>query len=411
MGGVAAAVFGGAEAAGAGAAVVAAGDAAGMAVADALATGALTDIGGGLAMDATGALIDTATGSMLTDVGGGAFLNASTGALVDAAGSALPEISSGVFQTAAGDLVSASGEAMTQLGDGSLLNTVTGDIIDATGQSLGNLTSEGLQATDLTGSPLDQATGNITQTFDDGSTLTTDSAGNVISNTPAPADPLSLPSAADALKYGNLAKTAYNNLLAPATKALAGNTGFKAPTQGGLPSPSSSNSSIDTTGTPSGFLTPGLSTGNTNYTLGSGTTPALDLYSTPTNTGIQQAQTPAPNPATQSYAMGGDVQNNGAYQHNPSFFSEGGMENRYVQGEGNGTSDDVAAMLADGEFVIPADVVSRLGNGSSNAGAHVLDQFLSVVREDKNDHDPHELPPDSKGPLAYLEQAFKKAKA
>ena len=89
--------------------------------------------------------------------------------------------------------------------------------------------------------------------------------------------------------------------------------------------------------------------------------------------------------------------------------TEGGMENRYVQGDGDGTSDDVAAMLADGEFVIPADVVSRLGNGSSNAGAHVLDQFLSIVREDKNDHDPHELPPDSKGPLAYLAMAQKKA--
>lgn len=395
-------------------ATVAEGVAAGTTIAEGLATGALTDIGGGLAMDATGALIDTATGSMLTDVGGGAFLNASTGALVDAAGSALPEISSGVFQTAAGDLVSASGEAMTQLGDGSLLNTVTGDIIDATGQSLGNLTSEGLQATDLTGSSLDQATGNITQTFDDGSTLTTDSAGNVISNTPAPADPLSLPSAADALKYGNLAKTAYNNLLAPATKALAGKTGFNptAPgTTGGLPTTQTQTQAPATTTSGQRHLTPGLSSGNTNYTLGSGTTPGLDLYGTPTNTGIQQAQTPAPNPATQSYAMGGDVQNNGAYQHNPSFFSEGGMENRYVQGEGNGTSDDVAAMLADGEFVIPADVVSRLGNGSSNAGAHVLDQFLSVVREDKNDHDPHELPPDSKGPLAYLEQAFKKAKA
>jgi hypothetical protein len=409
MGGVAATIGIGAADAGT-AAVVAEGVAAGTTIAEGLATGALTDLGGGVLLDGTGALIDASTGTLLTDVGGGTFLNATTGALVDAAGSALPEVSSGVFQTAAGDLVSASGEAMTQLGDGSLLNTVTGDIIDATGQSLGNLTSEGLQATDLSGSSIDQATGNITQTFDDGSTLTTDSTGNVISNTPAPADPLSLPSAADALKYGNLAKTAYNNLLAPATKALAGNTGFNPTTPGttgGLPTTQTQTQAPATTTSSQRHLTPGLSSGNANYNLGSGTTPGLDLYGTPTNTGIQQSQ--APNPATQSYAMGGDVQSNVDYQHNPSFFSEGGMENRYVQGEGNGTSDDVAAMLADGEFVIPADVVSRLGNGSSNAGAHVLDQFLSVVRADKNDHDPHELPPDSKGPLAYLAQAQKKA--
>jgi hypothetical protein len=100
--------------------------------------------------------------------------------------------------------------------------------------------------------------------------------------------------------------------------------------------------------------------------------------------------------------------------HNPTFFSPGGlatMENTYVNGEGDGTSDSVAAMLADGEFVIPADVVSRLGNGSNNAGAKVLDNFLVTIREHAQKHDPKELPPDSKGPLAYLLDAKKKARA
>jgi hypothetical protein len=66
-------------------------------------------------------------------------------------------------------------------------------------------------------------------------------------------------------------------------------------------------------------------------------------------------------------------------------------------------------MLANGEFVIPADVVAALGNGSNDAGAHVLDQFLSVVREDNHSNEPDELPPKSKGPLDYLTQARKRA--
>lgn len=88
--------------------------------------------------------------------------------------------------------------------------------------------------------------------------------------------------------------------------------------------------------------------------------------------------------------------------HNPEFFSEGGLQNRYVRGEGDGTSDGVPAMLATGEFVIPADVVSALGNGDNNSGASVLDNFMESIRTHKQDHDPKELPPDSMGPLEYL---------
>ena len=98
--------------------------------------------------------------------------------------------------------------------------------------------------------------------------------------------------------------------------------------------------------------------------------------------------------------------------HNPQFFSEGGLgtlDNRYVKGDGNGTSDEVPAMLANGEFVIPADVVSALGNGSNDAGAGVLDQFLQTIREHRQKHDSKQLPPDSKGPLAYLLEAKKRA--
>jgi len=43
-------------------------------------------------------------------------------------------------------------------------------------------------------------------------------------------------------------------------------------------------------------------------------------------------------------------------------------------------NEDPAA-LSDGEYVIPADVVSHLGNGNSDAGAKVLDEMLSRVRK------------------------------
>jgi hypothetical protein len=109
---------------------------------------------------------------------------------------------------------------------------------------------------------------------------------------------------------------------------------------------------------------------------------------------------------------GGSIQN-APEGHNPQFFSEGGlgsMKNTYVKGDGDGTSDSIAAMLANGEFVIPADVVSSLGNGSNDSGAKVLDEFLRTIRAHKRKASPKGLPPDSKGALGYLETAKKKVK-
>lgn len=96
--------------------------------------------------------------------------------------------------------------------------------------------------------------------------------------------------------------------------------------------------------------------------------------------------------------------------HNPEFFSEGGLNNRYVKGRGDGTSDSIPAMLASGEFVIPADVVSGLGNGDNDSGAKVLDEFLKTIRRHKRRADVKKLPPDSKGPLGYLLEAKRKVR-
>jgi hypothetical protein len=68
--------------------------------------------------------------------------------------------------------------------------------------------------------------------------------------------------------------------------------------------------------------------------------------------------------------------------------AKGGMPPRFLSGGGDGMSDDIPAVigdkqparLADGEFVIPADVVSHLGNGSSKAGAKQLYSMMDKVR-------------------------------
>ena len=71
--------------------------------------------------------------------------------------------------------------------------------------------------------------------------------------------------------------------------------------------------------------------------------------------------------------------------------AKGGLPPRYLRGGGDGMSDSIKAnidgkqeaRLADGEFVVPADVVSHLGNGSSNAGAKRLYEMMNRVRKSR----------------------------
>jgi hypothetical protein len=134
------------------------------------------------------------------------------------------------------------------------------------------------------------------------------------------------------------------------------------------------------------------------------------------STGISGSLTPGLTKARLDYMLTGLPQSHaegGTIGHNPQFFSEGGlgsMNNTFVKGNGDGTSDSVPAMLANGEFVIPADIVSGLGNGSNDAGAQVLQEFLKVIREHKHSAKANKLPPKSKGPLAYLTNAKRKVK-
>jgi len=86
--------------------------------------------------------------------------------------------------------------------------------------------------------------------------------------------------------------------------------------------------------------------------------------------------------ALMGYARGGKV----------TGYAQGGMmqgQGYYLGGSTDGMADQIPATinnaeparLSDGEFVIPADVVSHLGNGNSDAGADVLYTMMGRVRK------------------------------
>lgn len=54
-----------------------------------------------------------------------------------------------------------------------------------------------------------------------------------------------------------------------------------------------------------------------------------------------------------------------------------------VKGPGTGRSDEIPALLSDGEYVIDAETVAMLGDGSSEAGAKRLDDFRVSIRKHK----------------------------
>jgi len=84
-----------------------------------------------------------------------------------------------------------------------------------------------------------------------------------------------------------------------------------------------------------------------------------------------------------AYARGGSLNLRG---------HRGSLDPMFTRGAGDGMSDSIPAYIdggsvsepirvADGEYIVPADAVSHLGNGSSNAGAKKLDKMVSTVRK------------------------------
>ena len=64
--------------------------------------------------------------------------------------------------------------------------------------------------------------------------------------------------------------------------------------------------------------------------------------------------------------------------HRPEFIT--GITGHYACGKGTGQSDDISAMLHDGDYVMDAETVSALGDGSSKAGKEVLEGFHKRIK-------------------------------
>jgi hypothetical protein len=105
-----------------------------------------------------------------------------------------------------------------------------------------------------------------------------------------------------------------------------------------------------------------------------------DLYGTPDNQ-------PTISPGLSGFGLG-RLNNLAGEQAMTQAQTLGYADGGYLDGKGDGMSDSIPATiegkqparLADGEFVVPADVVSHLGNGSSKAGSKRLYAMLDKVR-------------------------------
>lgn len=167
----------------------------------------------------------------------------------------------------------------------------------------------------------------------------------------------------------------------------SGSTGLSAQGQGGLPSPGS----------------PGYPSIAADRTSGqsalAGTTPTgpFDALS---SAGLRALNTGAL-PGMTSYGLkdGGSPEHQEG-EHIPEFIT--GKTGHFVEGRGDGQSDDIPAMLADGEYVFDADTVASLGNGSSKAGALQLDKMRQAIRKHKRAASHDKIPPKAKSPLEYL---------
>jgi hypothetical protein len=105
-----------------------------------------------------------------------------------------------------------------------------------------------------------------------------------------------------------------------------------------------------------------------------------DIYGTPDNQ-------PTISPGLSGFGLG-RLNNLAGEQAMTQAQTLGYARGGYLDGQGDGMSDSIPATiegkqparLADGEFVIPADVVSHIGNGSSKAGSKRLYAMLDKVR-------------------------------
>lgn len=103
--------------------------------------------------------------------------------------------------------------------------------------------------------------------------------------------------------------------------------------------------------------------------------------------------------------VGGGMYDN-PIEEAPKQLARGGALNRLARGGGSGRDDTIDAKLSDGEYVMDAETVALLGDGSTTAGARRLDQMRAKIREHKGKSMARgKFSANAKSPLAYLKES------
>lgn len=212
--------------------------------------------------------------------------------------------------------------------------------------------------------------GTHTRINDDGSTMTVNEDGDIIDVTEASDTPYS--PASETSKPASGLDSLYLNLVPGAGKALGGAAGAAA--LGSLLAGQDSSQLTDE----QKMKLYGMDWNQQGVnSLVNGVAYGQRFFD-PT---FKELPTTAAQGGLMSLAVGGHAGAN----YNLGSYSDGG---RLLRGPGDGMSDNIPATighkqparLADGEFVVPADVVSHLGNGSTDAGSKVLYKMMDKVR-------------------------------
>jgi len=96
----------------------------------------------------------------------------------------------------------------------------------------------------------------------------------------------------------------------------------------------------------------------------------------------------------------------GTTQSETPGYARGGALNALAQGGGSGRADTIHAKLSDGEYVMDAETVALLGDGSTKEGAKRLDEMRKKLRMQKGKTlAKGGFSPAAKSPLAYLKGA------
>jgi hypothetical protein len=93
-------------------------------------------------------------------------------------------------------------------------------------------------------------------------------------------------------------------------------------------------------------------------------------------------------------------------EEEPKQLARGGALTRLARGGGSGRDDTIPARLSDGEYVMDAETVALLGDGSTSDGARRLDQMRAKIRQHKGKSMARgKFSANAKSPLAYLKGA------